>query len=212
METKYEVIPIFPTLLYTNKVPEQLVKDHTDFLNQEEIIDLNNNHYGSRSKNSYLFHKKKYKNLSKYILQHVVHYSENYLSYNYQNYKFSQSWVSVKFPHQEHKTHTHSFSLISGVLFYGDSFDKTSHISFHRKDTISKDFKSNVRSKLVNQFSSTTYEIFYKPNLMVLFPSNLAHSVSKNITDIPRKSISFNVVPKEGFGSEENLNELKFNN
>jgi hypothetical protein len=39
METKYQVIPIFPTPLYTNKVPEQLVSDHTDFLNNEKIIE-----------------------------------------------------------------------------------------------------------------------------------------------------------------------------
>ena len=72
METKYEIIPLFPTPLYVNQIPEQLVLDHIDLLNNEKIIGEDANtpvdNFGNRSQNSYLFDKTMYQNLSSYIL------------------------------------------------------------------------------------------------------------------------------------------------
>jgi hypothetical protein len=38
METKYEVIPLFPTPLYINEIPKQLVEDHISLLDSEKIL------------------------------------------------------------------------------------------------------------------------------------------------------------------------------
>ena len=71
--------------------------------------------------------------------------------------------------------------------------------------------RPKLKEKL-NDFSYTEYFINYKPNTLVLFPSYLKHSVKQNLTNVCRKSLSFNIVPTIGFGEEGNLTELKFNN
>jgi uncharacterized protein (TIGR02466 family) len=215
METKYEVIPLFSTPLYGNNVPDQLVLDHISLLDNEKILKEKDGipvkDYGSRSQNTYILNQPQYQNLHNYILQHATYYAENYLNYNYEHYKFSQSWISIKQPNQKHSPHSHANSLVSGVLFYGDFNDKTSHISFIRDDFYSKSVGGNKMGLNLNQFSYINYDLLYRSNLLVLFPSYLVHSVSKNLTNIPRKSLAFNTIPRDGFGREGSLTELKFN-
>ena len=210
MKTPYQVLSLFPTPLYVNSCPEELINDHISFLDQEEILNRKDGSYGEFSKNTYLLYQDNYKNLSSYILQHATHYAENYLSYNYIDYKFSQSWISIKHPEQNHQTHHHAHSLISGVLFYGQSNTETPSITFHRNDEYSKTIFShkNQPIDLLNDFSFISYNIHYKPNTLIL--SSLQHSVDKNQSIFSRKSLAFNIVPKDGFGSEKLLCELKF--
>ena len=212
MKTQHQVLSIFPTPLYINSLPEDLLKDHISFLNQEEILYSKNEGYGKHSKNTYLLNQDHYKNLNSYILQQATYYAENYLSYNYINYKFSQSWISVKDPEEYHEQHTHSHSLISGVLFYEENDTETSSITFSRLDEYSRHIVSHKNKPInsLNDFSFTSYDVYYKPNTLILFPSVLPHSVKKNTTPFSRKSLAFNIVPKDGFGVEGSLCELKF--
>ena len=217
METKFEVIPIFPTPLYINEVPKQLILDHISLLDNEKINEkkenVNSELFGENSLDTYILNKPEYENLNKYILQHGKNYAENYMSYDYKNYKFSQSWISLKKPNQSHNQHFHAFSLISGVLFYGESYNNTSNLNFLRYDdyNINSLVHPKKPEKDLNDFSYTSFSLYYKPNNLILFPSYLTHEVSKNVTNIPRKSLAFNIVPRDGFGSEETLNRLKFN-
>ena len=216
MKTKYQIQSLFSTPLYINEIPKQLILDHIELLDNETILGEEDNvlaqKFGSRSKNSYILNQSPYQNLHNYILQHVTHFAENYMSYNYKDYKFSQSWISIKNPGETHYPHTHPHSLISGVFFYGESNNNTSSIEFHRNDDISKTINNHKMKPqhLLNDFSYTSYKIIHKSGILVIFPSCLTHSVSTNKTNIPRKSLSFNVVPKSGLGAENLLTELKF--
>ena len=211
METKYQVIPLFPTPLYANKIPEQLILDHISLLNNEKTRNtpqIESEGFGEVSQNTYILNQPEYQNLKSYILQHVTYYTKSYLNYDYKNYTFSQSWISIKNPNQTHKPHTHSNSLVSGVIFYDNFTDETSKIDFYRNDSYSIGNNHPLGTNL-NQFNYLSYSIPYQSNLLILFPSFLGHSVSKNLTNFPRKSLSFNIVPKEGFGTEETLNKLE---
>ena len=61
-----------------------------------------------------------------------------------------------------------------------------------------------------NEFNYNTFSIPYEPGTLVLFPSWLPHSVPINNTSQVRKSLSFNCVPLNNLGNEEDLTELKF--
>jgi uncharacterized protein (TIGR02466 family) len=214
METKYEVIPLFPTPLYINEIPKQLVEDHISLLDSEKILQKEEStSSGNISLDTFILDKPEYKNLNQYIIQHGINYAENFMSYDYKDYKFSQSWISIKNPNESHHAHLHSFSLISGVLFYGEFYNDTSNLTFLRSDDYTTNSTPHLKKSQenLNGFSSTSFSLYYKSNTLVLFPSYLKHEVSKNITNIPLKSLAFNIVPKEGFGEEKSLNRLKFN-
>ena len=211
METKYEVIPLFPTPLYFNEIPEQLVLDHISLLNNEKIEKRNAKDFGDVSVNTYILNQDSYKNLSSYILQQVYNYAQNFNSYNYKNFKFSQSWISVKHPNESHLPHTHSNSLISGILFFEDLPPNTPSVNFYKEDLSFLSSHPIKPTDQLNQFTYTSYNVSYKKNLLLLFPSFLKHGVEENLTSSPRKSLAFNIVPTEGFGSEKGLNQLKFN-
>ena len=203
------VVPLFPTPLYTTNVPEELIEDHIDLLDSEELSFHDNNMYGARSQNTYILDQKEYKKLGSFILHHCFLFGSNYLSFDYNNYRFTQSWVSEKKLDDEHKVHTHPNSLISGVLFYQQS-TLAPPILFHKYDSMDSFYILPKFKDELNPFSSKTYQVPYKPNLLLLFPSYLNHSVPKNTHATPRKSLAFNIVPKRGFGDETDLTELIF--
>ena len=212
MQINYEILELFPTSVYATTLPVQYAKVIKFFDGQDMGTDSDHDNYGFRSKDSYLLDKPECAALAEFILGNVKVYAEK-LGYAYNEYRFGQSWVSIKAPGQHHTAHTHPNSLLSGVLYYGHAAEKTSAIKFHR--TAGGVNASYISPKLVKdkkdlRYAQQEFAITFEPGLLLLFPSHLMHSVPLNKTDKPRCSLAFNVVPKVGFGEEESLTELLF--
>lgn len=211
---KPQIFPLFPTPIYHNSFSKEVLNHYLPRLDQEKLkgkADGNNEEqYGKRSFNSYLLNNPEYNHLGKEIMKHVYFYAEDVLLFDYREYKFSQSWVSIKTPHQHHAPHTHPHSLISGVIFYGETSPKTSGITFHRGPYYTNELHSHPRKLELNHFVGDEFHVEFQPSTIILFPSNLIHSVYQNNTEIVRKSLAFNIIPKKGFGKEDNLTQLNF--
>lgn len=166
--------------------------------------------YGKRTKNSYILHLPEFKELSNYILKCAADFGKNYgLPYN--DFKFSQSWLSVKEPGQSHTVHTHPNSIISGVFYFGPSNEKTSAINFHPFLTPGNGPSINMNQQMnTSKYNASTVGFDFIPGQLLIFPSSLQHSVPVNNTDLPRYSLAFNIVPTQGLGEEASLTELKF--
>jgi hypothetical protein len=209
MENKTNIITIFPIPIYVNTIPSKY-STVVNFLENIDIMDpLTSKNFGRRSKDSYVLNKPPCLKLSKYILEETTKYGSECLGYSYEEYKFSQSWVSHKHPGEEHITHKHPNSLISGIFYYGKIDNNVPQIRFHKPE-----FNESTHPKLSNIPNDYNYSMFTLlpiPGMLILFPSELLHSVPKNETNIIRKSLAFNIVPKEGFGEEKNLTQLKIN-
>jgi uncharacterized protein (TIGR02466 family) len=109
--------------------------------------------------------------------------------------------------------HTHPNSLISGVLYFGESEEKTPAIKFHNPifgTNVSYISPKKIKDKRDKKYAMEFLSIDFEAGLLILFPSYLHHSVPLNKTDKTRCSLAFNVVPTIGFGDENNLTELKF--
>lgn len=212
MQNKHEILEIFPTTIYKTTIPEQLSSIVHFFDEQTMGTETDSDNYGFRSENSYVLNDPKCEQLRDFILSHVLVYGQ-YLGYDYNEYRFSQSWISVKSPGQHHSAHTHPNSLLSGVLYYGPVLEQTSAISFHNSKMgvsvphIAPKMVSNAQSL---RYAQEKYTVMIEPGLLLLFPSYLIHSVPLNKTEKPRCSLAFNVVPKIGFGNEKFLTELIF--
>jgi uncharacterized protein (TIGR02466 family) len=213
MQTNYEILELFPTPVFTTILPLEFSKI-TPWLFKQEMLseEIDSPNYGERSKNSYILEESEATDLKSYILELTTQYGK-LLGYDYDSYRFGQSWVSYKHPGQHHTMHSHPNSLISGVFYFGEPTDKTPAIKFHKLEggfNVSYLSPKLVKDKRELKYSQKEFSIEFTPGLLLLFPSHLHHSVPLNKTDKTRCSLAFNVVPTVGLGEEASLTELKF--
>lgn len=212
MQVNYKILDVFPTPVYTTMIPPSFSKVISFFDRQDMGTDSDHDNYGYRSKDSYLLDKPECRELSDFILGNAKIYADQ-LGYDYPEYRFGQSWISVKAPGQHHTMHTHPNGLISGVFYYGPVAEKTPAIKFHKMTAgvnVSYIQPKTVDKKKDLKYAQSEFSIMFEPGLLLLFPSHLHHSVPVNKTDKPRQSLAFNIVPKVGFGDERTLTELIF--
>lgn len=210
---QFQILELFPKPVLATVLPEVLSKPVPWFYEQEMLNEeVDSTNYGERSKNSYILNEPECEELSRSILKIVDKFGET-LGYNYDSYKFTQSWLSYKHPGQHHTLHSHPNSLISGVFYFGEYVEDTPAIKFHDNMfgvNASYISPSKVYDTREIKYAWSQFSINFEPGLLILFPSYLHHSVPINKTDKVRCSLAFNVVPTQGFGDEKMLTELKF--
>ena len=212
-----EIATLFPTPLLRVDIPPELstacnVFDNTQMLHEKE----SRGDYGVHSKNTYIMDEPECVDLKKFVLDLAKDFARNTLMYDYDEWTFSQTWVTWKEPGQQHVPHTHPNSVISAVFFYGYSEEETPAIMFHKHD-----FQGTGQSIMLKEvvpkkdeqvppFAWKTFTIGFQPGLLSMFPSHFRHSVPPNQTQYTRKSVSMNIVPKGVLGDRHSLTELLF--
>lgn len=209
-----EVLPLFPSPLFTAVYTDGNLDKTIKFLDSCEVIDGGkSNEYGFHSKDTYILNHEECEPLSNFIKQSLSYFGKEVLMYDYEEYSFSQSWISHKMPGQFHTMHTHPNSLISGVFYYGENDPDIPAISFHKPvigvnaSYLSPKYVADRRS---SQYAWESFHVNYTPGLLLLFPSYVFHSVPINKSSKIRKSLAFNVLPKGKIGDEHSLTELLF--
>ena len=212
--TDENIAALFPTPLLKVDIPPELSTACNVFDSTEMWMDKNSRmEYGLHSKNTYIMDEPECVQLKKFVLDLAKDFAQNTLMYDYDEWTFSQTWVSWKEPGQMHVAHTHPNSVISGVFFYGFGEDKTPAIQFHKDEyqgniqTIQVKEKSDKRP---SPFAWKTFSVPFQAGTLLLFPSYFRHSVPRNDTQYVRKSVSMNIVPKGGLGDPHSLTELQF--
>lgn len=207
------VLSLFPTPVFTAVYTDGDLEETIKFFDSCKMEDHGKtNQYGLVSKDTYILDNPKCKPLTNFIIESVSHFANEILLYDYKEYCFTQSWISHKLPGQAHTTHIHANSLISGVFYYGEQDDMPA-ITFHKMmGGINSSFISPLyqRDRRKSEYAWEVFNITYSQGLLLLFPSYLLHSVPVNESKKIRKSIAFNIMPKEKLGDEETLTELLF--
>ena len=214
MESKKEILSLFPTPVYANSIPPHLstvcnLLDTTEMGHEKE----SRHEYGIHSKNTYIMDEPECAELKKYVLGEVLDFAQNTLCYDYPEYVFSQTWVSWKEPGQFHTAHTHPNSMISAVFFYGYGEKDTPALDFMKpagaahQPYVQARKKPDVRK---SQFAWERFSINFQAGLLLIFPSHFMHSVPPNKTQYTRKSVSMNIVPKGAMGDPHSLTELRY--
>ena len=115
----------------------------------------------------------------------------------------TQSWVNKNGKGESHPEHTHPNSIVSGV-WYPIIHEELPPIKFIGRN--SRDV--SLGKEQYNSFNSSTMSMPMKKGELVLFPSNLMHSVAPNKLDEERISLSFNTWAKGNIGNKESLTYL----
>lgn len=149
--------------------------------------------------------------LVKFINEKLKDYCVNALS-TYQNLRITQSWC-IK--HHNRKSeiynHTHTNSIVSGA-YYIKCDSKSSPLILKSPSILSRSQIDWDKDSLLLKDQSwmwKNYEIFPQEGLLVLFPSNVEHSVSQSIDNDDRCVLSFNTWFEGNIGNENAMNLLE---
>ena len=197
MNDTLEIASLFPTPLLRIDIPPELstacnVFENTEMLHEKE----SRMEYGIHSKNTYIMDEPECVDLKKFVLDLAKEFAQKTLMYDYDEWAFSQTWVTWKEPGQQHVPHTHPNSVISGVFFYGFGEEKTPAIQFHKEEVTGNVQSIQLKEKADKRpspFAWKTFSVPFKAGLLLLFPSHLQHKVEENKSDEDRISISFNL-------------------
>ena len=210
-----EVAALFATPLLRVEIPPELSTACNLFENTEMLLKKESRgDYGVHSKNTYIMDEPECVDLKKFVLDLAKDFAQNTLMYDYDEWTFSQTWVTWKEPGQQHVPHTHPNSVISSVFFYGYGEEGTPAIMFHKNDSQGNGQTIMVKEKpdkRPSPFAWKSFTVPFKAGTLLMFPSYFRHSVPPNKTQYTRKSVSMNIVPKGGLGDPHSLTELLFN-
>jgi len=170
-------------------------------LNNQELLkidlilqDLEKNYENSISKNKSVLDDLDFYQLKAFVDLSIKQYlNEVYCEQT--ELRITQSWLNRTENGESHHEHCHPNSYLSGV-FYVKTTDND-RIMFHNNDS-SFDYYKPVVDKY-NEVNSSTWWIPTPQNSLILFRSNLHHSVPKTSTN-NRISLSFNTFIQGNFG------------
>ena len=141
-----------------------------------------------------------FKELADKVLKKSREYAE---MMKWENELYLQSmWYNVMKQYEDHRPHTHGNSLLSGVYYPTGTPSHPPIEFFDNRNT-------GAINPTINDYTpenSSTWHYPVVPNSLLIFPSWLQHLVPVNTIEIPRISISFNVMIKGQAGKEEDLN------
>jgi uncharacterized protein (TIGR02466 family) len=199
-----QIEPIFPqAVIGLNK----LKVDYNKVLKYIENIEFEKTN-PSIQKEANLYISKNYNILDdiNYLKDEIENNIKNYLNNIMKlkiNFQFTTSWVTKTPPNGYSQKHAHSNSFLSGV--YYPIGDKNFSIKFYKKS----DFWC-IRNIETNNLNAGWYNINISENsVLILFPSDLKHSIEKNLSNKKRYSIAFNTLPLGEIGDGDSKINFK---
>lgn len=194
---------IFSTALYITEIGRQFSKQENNYFCQNPNNLLIN--YGNRNtKNRYVLNTKTLKSLKQTLETYLNNYFTDVLKIkNTATPYITQSWLNYTNKGEFHHEHSHPNSYLSGVLYINTT--ENDCITFHKQEYE----QIQLGIKEYNTFNSSTWRVPVREGMIIIFPSNLKHSVDKIKEDKTRISLSFNSFIKGTLGDQKNLTELK---
>ncbi len=171
--------------------------DLTEIVESIQAMPVGPNNHNLKSETSYLLDQEEYAPLRAWVGSCLAETMKS-RGYEY-SVRITQSWFNRTEKGQWHHRHCHANSLFSGVLYLTPSDSETwfSTVSIWPAPDENLPFYGG---------SSSPHEVISRiqtqPGVLVVFPSNLDHSVNEHTLEEPRYSISFNTFPTGSFGLE----------
>ena len=218
------IAEIFPTPIYRAHLDRSYTQEELDFVKKNEMkCDQNVGNKTSVNKNvlecaALATLKKEILNCIDDYFIHVIGIggSSNMPLYNHpekvqkllpsEQVKpyITQSWFNYAEKGQYHQWHNHSNSYVSGGIYINADKD-TDRMQF--QDVKFEAIK--IVSRQRNKFNSHIHEFAVDTGDIILFPSDILHSVPANVGEHTRISLAFNIFIKGEIGAPILLNELK---
>lgn len=199
----FEIIEIFPTPVYAGEVILPKYNFNSiDLLDQQGSLGG-----GFISKSQQILSSFEFSDLKNQIDMHINKYYYDILGFSKETHPYIiSSWMTKHTPGDSAETHLHENSLLSGVVYLkvpensGDLFFRLSSDS--GKKLFSSTISPNI--EIPTKYNAKHTQIKVKEGLLLIFPSQLLHSVAKNLSSEDRFVIAFNCFIKGKLGHVTN--------
>ena len=184
-------IDIMPTPIYKDKLGYKLTSQQRDTLDNLVI------HPNELSEEKSILDRPEFKSMKDVIFSHVKKYEKDVCGFKSSlSFKLTESWYKETVPGDNHPSHNHPNSMLSGVVYLNVPKIPSGNEGIHLVHIENRGVFKN--HEFVYDFIPTKYNEFrtYIPvetGDIILFPSYLFHFVSHNESENEsRKIISFN--------------------
>ena len=197
---KDELLMVFPTPVQIYKHEDSIEKELKYIENIEWTPQVQNGNF--KTKDSYLTKHESLKSITSFFKECIDDYCNTIIN-SEQRLVITQLWGNRNPKGSKHHEHVHPNSIISGV-FYLRQDPKLPPIQFSQ----SNQHGMKLDPRKYNVYNSETFLLPCTAGELILFPSNLKHSVPINMGDEERISLSFNTFSIDVLGSEDRLTHL----
>ena len=159
-------------------------------------------HYNRQSEDTFVLDKPELSNIRAFIQSKIYKFVKEIMN-STDELVITQSWINKSGKGESHHEHVHPNSLVSGV-WYPVINEQLPPIQFRSKSQ--RDV--SLQCEKFNNFNSATFLLPMKAGELIIFPSNLTHSVPANQSETERISLSFNTWAKGSLGDINSLTYL----
>lgn len=197
-----ELHHLFSSPLYISEI-SSITKNEFEFIKESEY-ELMFSGNGKYTKNKFILDCLELVRLKEEVLNHVHIFSKEILRVSDRTeFYLTNSWSVLHEPNDWGQMHMHTNCLLSGVL-YTKVYDNSGNLVFHR-NSLNGIFPTAIDIEYDEKtiLNGRTWEITPKDNMIVLFPSQILHSITKNESNENRYSLAFNLFTRGHLGKDE---------
>ena len=122
---------------------------------------------------------------------------------SYESVEITETWGNLLKKNEHHPIHTHSNHVFSGILYLTDGNPTVFLDPRPAADVLSLNYKNPEECFYGSRSMSPAI-----PNTLVIFPSWLCHLVFPNPHEKERKSVSFNIILRGKYGTDNSLQQV----
>tara|TARA_B100001175_G_C19387138_1_gene579526 strand:+ start:211 stop:978 length:768 start_codon:yes stop_codon:yes gene_type:complete len=200
-QTKDELIQLFPTPVLICPYPFEYGME-LEWINKQPNKKQNKGALNRQSEDTFILDNPEMSRVREFIELKLKEFVHNVMGSDSQMV-ITQSWLNKNKKGESHHDHSHPNSMISGV-WYPQIHEQMPPIEF--KIAQQRDVSLSIGE--YNHFNSAKFMLPLKMGELILFPSNLNHSVPENLDDKERISLSFNTWCKGSLGDKKALTYL----
>jgi uncharacterized protein (TIGR02466 family) len=200
MSDQHALMQLFSVPVYISKISlDENIKNNVASEYYEEVTAKN----GFMTSDKKLLHRELYKNLKEQIENHVQEYAMNIYGHQKKiEFYMTTSWAMKHEKGNFSHPHSHANSIISGIV-YIDCNEYSGRLNFIKLfDNLGTNHLT-IDVDRWNPFNSKSWSILPEIGNIVIFPSNIPHSVDSNESDSTRFCIAFNYFVKGSLGQNE---------
>ena len=197
---KDELLMVFPTPVQIYKYEDSIEKElkHIEGIEWKQQVANGN----FKTKDTYLTEHEQLKSIVSFFKECIDDYCNTIINSD-QRLVITQLWGNRNPKGSKHHEHVHPNSILSGV-FYLRQDPKLPPIQFAKSNQAGM----KLDPRKYNNYNAETFLLPCVSGELILFPSNLRHSVPINYGEEERISLSFNTFSIDALGSKESLTHL----